>query len=62
VDLKKKVQVMKRLLGLIGATIGSAAGWWIGSKIGFMTAFMVSTVCTGLGLYYTTRLANQYLP
>ncbi len=53
---------MKRFLGLIGASIGSALGWWIGAKIGFMTAFMVSVVFSGVGLYYTTRWANDLLP
>jgi hypothetical protein len=53
---------MKRLIGLIGASMGSALGWWIGSQIGLMTAFLVSTLLTGLGLYYATRIARQLLP
>jgi len=53
---------MKRLLGIIGMTIGSAAGWWLGAKIGFMSAFMISVVFSGFGLYYGNRLANQLLP
>ncbi len=53
---------MKRLLGMIGAGLGSAVGWWLGAKIGFMTAFMLSMVGTGFGLYYGSRAARQWLP
>jgi hypothetical protein len=30
---------MTRLMGLVGATVGSAVGWWLGAHIGFRTAF-----------------------
>ncbi len=53
---------MARFLGIIGATIGSAIGWWLGARIGLMTAFFASTVGTGFGLYYGTRLARNWLP
>ncbi len=53
---------MKRMLGLIGAGIGSIFGWWLGANIGIMTAFLLSTVGTGLGLYYGSRAASQWLP
>ena len=58
----KKGQTMTRLLGLIGATIGSAIGWWLGARVGLMTAFLISTLGTGFGLYYGTRLARHWLP
>ncbi len=52
---------MERILGMIGAGLGSLAGWWLGAKIGFMTAFFLSTLGTGFGLYYGRRLARQWL-
>jgi uncharacterized membrane protein YeaQ/YmgE (transglycosylase-associated protein family) len=52
---------MTRLVGLIGATVGSALGWWLGAHIGFMTAFVFSTVGTGAGLYLGRQLAESSL-
>jgi hypothetical protein len=51
---------MKKLLGFVGATLGGAVGWWAGSAVGIMTAFMVSTVASGVGLYLGRRLADPY--
>jgi hypothetical protein len=51
---------MRKLLGFIGATIGGSVGWWAGSFIGFMTAFMLSMLGTGVGLYFAIRLAREY--
>ena len=42
---------MKKLIGTVGATVGSAVGWWLGAHVGLMTAFMVSMVGTGAGIY-----------
>jgi len=52
---------VKRLLGFVGATIGSAVGWWLGAHIGLTTAVVVSAVGTGLGLWAGVRLATDYL-
>ena len=51
---------MLRLYSFIGATVGSYAGWALGSTVGFMTAFMVSMVGTGLGIYAGRRVARYY--
>ena len=51
---------MTRLLGFIGATAGGALGWWAGVPAGTMTAFMLSMVGTGVGLYAGRRVADQY--
>ena len=51
---------MSKLFMLVGSTIGSYAGWWMGAHIGFMTAFFVSMVGTGVGLYYGKQLAEHY--
>ncbi len=53
---------MKRLIDLVGATIGGYAGWYLGALVGTMTAFLVSMVTTGLGIYVARRLAAEYLP
>jgi hypothetical protein len=53
---------MKRLVGLIGASVGSAVGWWLGARVGIMTAVFASAVGTGVGLWAAVRLAADYLP
>jgi hypothetical protein len=42
---------MNKLLGWIGATLGGALGWWAGARVGLMTAFLLSVVGTGVGIY-----------
>jgi hypothetical protein len=51
---------VKKLLGFVGATVGGSIGWWLGARIGFMTAFIVSTVFTGVGIYAANRIARYY--
>jgi hypothetical protein len=51
---------MQKLLGGVGATVGSSIGWWLGAHAGMMTAFMVSMVGTGFGIY-AGRVAAQRL-
>lgn len=51
---------MKKLFVFIGTTIGSTIGWWLGDKAGMMTAFMLSIVGTGFGMYYGIRAAQKY--
>jgi hypothetical protein len=52
---------METLLGFIGATVVGAVGWWLGEHVGFMTAFLLSMVGTGLGLYVGRRVGRHYL-
>ena len=52
---------MRKLLTFVGGTAGSYAGWAIGAPVGTMTAFMVSMVGTGLGIYAGYRLAQRYV-
>lgn len=52
---------MKKLLGTVGATVGSTIGWYAAVKLGFMTAFFVSTIAGGVGLYYGVKAANQLI-
>ena len=51
---------MGKLFSFIGATIGSYAGWFIGARVGFTTAFMLSMVGTGIGIYYGRLIAKNY--
>ena len=51
---------MLKFYSFIGATVGSYAGWAIGSPVGFTTAFMVSMVGTGFGIYFGRRVARHY--
>lgn len=52
---------MKKLFGFVGTTIGSYAGWILGAHLGgTMTAFIVSMIGTGFGLYAGIRLARNY--
>lgn len=51
---------MAKLFGFLGATIGGYAGWFIGARVGFTTAFILSMVGTGIGIYYGRRIASNY--
>jgi len=52
---------MGKLFSFIGATAGGYAGWALGAMVGFTTAFMVSMVGTGIGMYYGRQIARNYL-
>ena len=41
---------------------GGWLGWVIGAPISIFTAFIISTVGTGVGLYLTQRMVNRLLP
>jgi hypothetical protein len=53
---------MTKFFAFIGATIGGYAGWALGATIGTATAFMISMVGTGIGIYYGRRIAQHYSP
>ena len=50
---------MTKLLGFVGATVGGYVGWAIGAFAGPFTAFMVSMVGTGVGMYYGRRIGQN---
>ncbi len=52
--------LMKKVLGFLGATVGGGIGWWLGAHVGIMTAFMLSMVGTGAGIYAGARVADHY--
>ena len=51
---------MRKLLSFIGATIGGYIGWYVGAIVGVMTAFSLSMVGTGVGMYIAYRAAQNY--
>jgi len=51
---------MRKLLGFVGTTIGGYIGWWAGSLVGFMSAFVLSMLGTAVGLYFAMRVAREY--
>jgi len=51
---------MGKLMALVGTTIGSGLGWWLGARVGMMTAFICSVVGTGIGLYVARRVVSTY--
>jgi hypothetical protein len=50
---------MGKLLGFVGASLVGSIGWWMGAPVGFMTAFFLSMVGTGVGMYAGRRLADH---
>jgi F0F1-type ATP synthase assembly protein I len=54
------VSGMRKLMILVGTTVGSAVGWWLGRFVGIETAFMVSMVGTGVGMYAGIKIAQRY--
>ena len=56
----EEVRVSK-LLAWVGATLLGAFGWWAGARAGMFTAFVLSMVGTGAGLYLGRRLAAHLL-
>jgi hypothetical protein len=50
---------MKKILVAFTTILCSWLGWWLGDQIGLMTAFLLSMIGTGLGIYLGRRL-TQY--
>jgi hypothetical protein len=50
------------MIGLLASSVGGGIGWWLGARVGFMTAFIVGMIGTGVGLYAGRRFADTYLP
>ena len=51
---------MEKLFIFLGATIAGSVGWWLGAYVGVMSAFMVSMIFTGVGMYLGRRLARHF--
>jgi hypothetical protein len=55
-------RIMMKVLTTLGAFLGGSIGWWLGARFGMMTAFMVSMVGTGFGMYSGKKLADHVTP
>ena len=53
---------MRKLGGFLGLTVGGGIGWCVGAYFGFFSAFVVSTIGSGVGLYYARRAMDESLP
>jgi len=51
---------MKRMFAFLGATVGGYVGWHLGAPVSLFTAYLVSVVGTGAGMYAGIRLADRY--
>ena len=51
---------MSKLWILIGLTVFSWIGWWLGAKINFFMGFVVSGVGSMLGVYVGWRINRDY--
>ena len=52
---------IKVFLVLFGISLGAAAGWWCGSKIGLMTGYFLSVFGASAGLYFSRQFCRNYL-
>jgi hypothetical protein len=50
-----------KLCIFVGVNVGGYVGWILGQPIGLMTAFIVSSVGSIVGVYFGWRVARQYL-
>lgn len=55
-----EMPLMRKIFGFVGATAGGWIGWSLGAGVGIMTAFLLSIVGTGVGLYAGYRAAARY--
>jgi hypothetical protein len=53
---------VKRFLDIIAMSAGGWLGWTVGAPVSVFTAFVVSVVGTGVGLYAARRLTHHLLP
>ena len=50
---------LSTVMAFVGSTVGGYAGWALGGLVGRFTAFVVSVVGTGLGVYYGRRMGRE---
>jgi hypothetical protein len=50
---------MNKLVSWLGLTVGGWIGWAIGAPVSIFTAFVLSMVGTGAGLYVARRLIRD---
>lgn len=53
---------VRGLVGFIGSSIGGGIGWWLGARLGIMTAVILSGIGSGIGLWAARRWASEHMP
>ena len=48
---------MTKIIVMLTTTVGSALGWWLGARFGIMTAFVLSMIGFGVGMWAGRKLA-----
>jgi len=51
---------MKKFLIFAGMTVGGWVGWWLGERWGIMTAFIVSTLGSLVGVILAWKIGRNY--
>lgn len=51
---------MRRIVSVVGTAVGSGIGWWLGARVGPMTAVCLSALGAGAGLYAGIRFWDRY--
>ena len=51
---------MNKLMGFLGMTIFGWVGWWLGAFVSVFTAFVLSMVGTGFGLWAGWWVMKRY--
>ncbi len=51
---------MSKMFAFIGSMVVGYAGWFLGEPFGMFTAFVLSIVGTGVGIYVGRRIGRHY--
>ena len=51
---------MRKLLIFIGTTLGGWAGWALGERFGFMSAFIISSLGSIVGIVIAWKIGREY--
>ncbi len=57
-----RLLTVKGILNTAMTFIFSYVGWWLGAKISIFTAFILATIFTGIGLWFSIKITKYYLP
>ena len=52
---------MSKFCIVVGMTVFGSIGWWLGAKVGLMTAYILSGGGSLLGVYLGWRVWRDYL-
>lgn len=52
---------MRNIIGFTSAALFSAIAWWLGAKVHFAVAILLSAAAGGVGLYYGYRWFDENL-